>query len=127
MTNNAGRYGANITVVVDGPRTPIQPYFPVEKNMWLMVRDISRDGKLAVFDRQGVGMCFRFIEEPLRKEECFTKKVAYAPSVSIAPSQKTVAVIHGADKPSISWGLNLINVSAGDVQTIGMRFTTQNQ
>ncbi len=121
-TDYAGRFGANMTVVVDGPRAPIQPYFPVEKNMWLMVRDISRDGTLAVFDRQGVGMCFRFVQEPLRKEECFTYKVAYTPSVSIAPSKKTVAVVNGAEKPSGNWHIRLIDVASGQTQTIGMRW-----
>ncbi len=121
-TNYAGRFGANLTVVVDGPRAPIQPYFPVEKNMWLMVRDISRDGTLAVFDRQGVGMCFRFINEPLRPEECFTKKRSYTPSVSIAASNKTVAIVSGGDKPSINWVLRLINVATGEEQSFGMRW-----
>ena len=121
------KFGGNRTVVVDGPRAPILPYFPTEREMWLVVRDISRDGKLAVFDRQGIGMCFRFIEEPLRKEECFTRKVAYTPSASIAPSGKTVAVIHGAGKPSVSWGLNLLDTATGNVQTIGMRFAAQAQ
>lgn len=122
MTNYAGRFGANLTVVVDAPRASIQPFFPTEKNMWLMVRDISRDGTLAVFDRQGVGMCFRFVKEPLRKEECFTKKRSYAPSVSIGASNKTVAIVSGGDKPSINWSLRLIDVATGEVQTIGMRW-----
>lgn len=121
-TNYAGRFGANLTVVVDGPRVPIQPFFPTEKNMWLMVRDISRDGTLAVFDRQGIGMCFRFVREPLRTEECFTKKRSYAPSASISASNKTVAIISGGDKPSIDWSMRLIDVATGDVQTIGMRW-----
>ena len=121
-TNYAGRFGANMTVVVDGPRVPIQPFFPVKKNMWLVVRDISRDGTLAVFDRQGVGMCFRFIEEPLWEEACFTKKVAYTPSVSIAPSQKTVAVVNGDGEPDINWHIRFIDVASGDTQTIGMRW-----
>ena len=121
------KFGRNMTVVVDGPRVSILPYFPTDGHMWLMVRDISRDGTLAVFDNRGIGMCFRFVREPLRKEECFTKKVAYTPSVSIAPSMKTVAVDSGASKPSISWGLVLIDVATGDVQTIGMRFAAQGQ
>jgi len=126
-TNYAGRFGGNLTVVVDGPRVPILPYFPTDGHMWLMVRDVSRDGTLAVFDNRGVGMCFRFMLEPLRGEECFVKKVAYSPSASIASSRKTVAIIHGAGKPSISWGLNLIDVATGNVQTIGMRFAAQGQ
>lgn len=89
--------------------------------MWLMVRDISRDGKLAVFDRQGVGMCFRFIEEPLRKEECFTYKVAYSPSASIAPSKKTVLVVNGDGKPDIHWHIRLIDVETGSAWIIGIR------
>lgn len=116
------KFGGNMTVVVDAPRAPIRPYFPTEREMWLVVRDISRDGTLAVFDRQGVGMCFRFVQEPLRREECFTKKVAYTPSASIAPSRQTVAVVNGADKPSINWHIRLIDVASGETQTIGMRW-----
>jgi len=121
------KFGGNRTVVVDGPRTPILPYFPTEREMWLVVRDISRDGTLAVFDRQGIGMCFRFVREPLRKEECFTKKVAYTPSVSIAPSMKTVAVVNGADKPTALWHLRLIDIANGETQTIGMRWQLQKE
>ena len=116
------KFGRNMTVVVDGPRLPILPYFPTDGHMWLMVRDVSRDGTLAVFDNRGVGMCFRFMQEPLRKEECFTTKRSYAPSVSIAASNKTVAIISGGDKPSINWSLRLIDVATGEVQTIGMRW-----
>ncbi len=121
-TNYAGRFGANLTVVVDAPNAHIQPYFSVEKNMWLMVRDISRDGKLAVFDRQGVGMCFRFIEEPLRKEECFTYKVAYSPSASIAPSNKAVVVVNGDGQPTIHWHIRHIEVDTGRAWIIPMRW-----
>lgn len=130
------KFGRNMTVVVDGPRVPVLPYFPtlkkmdrdgqevwepVTEHMWLIVRDVSRDGTLAVFDNRGIGMCFRFINEPLHPEECFTKKVAYTPSVSIAPSQKVVAVVNGADKPNIYWHLCLIDVTTGEIQIIGLR------
>lgn len=127
LTNYEGRYGGNMTVAVSGPRDPILPLFPTDGHMWLMVRDISRDGKRAVFDNRGIGMCFRLIEEPLRKEECFTHKVAYTPSVSIAPSGKTVAVINGADKPTALWHLRLIDVQTGSNQIIAMRFAPQSQ
>lgn len=124
-TDYVGRFGRNMTVVVDGPRVPVLPYFPTDGHMWLMVRDISRDGTLAVFDNRGVGMCFRFINEPLRTEECFTKKRSYAPSASIAASNKTVAIVSGGDKPSIDWSIRLIDVATGQVQTIGMRWKIQ--
>jgi len=116
------KFGRNMTVVVDGPRVPILPYFPTDGHMWLMVRDISRDGTLAVFDRQGVGMCFRFMNEPLRTEECFTKNRSHAPSASIAASNKTVAIVSGGDSPSINWVLRVIDVATGQEQTIGMRW-----
>lgn len=121
------KFGRNMTVAVAGPRDSILPLFPTDGHMWLMVRDISRDGKLAVFDNRGVGICFRFIEEPLRKEECFTHKVAYTPSASIAPSGTTVAVINGAEKPTALWHLRLIDVQTGGNQIIAMRFAPQNQ
>jgi hypothetical protein len=129
------KFGRNMTVVVDGPRAPVLPYFPtlkkverdgaevwepVAEHMWLMVRDISRDGKLAVYDDRGVGMCFRFTEEPLRKEECFTYKVAYAPSASIAPSKKTVLVVNGDGKPDINWHIRFIEVETGKAWIIGL-------
>jgi hypothetical protein len=126
-TDYAGRFGANLTVVVDGPRAPIHPFFPVKKNMWLMVRDISRDGTLAVFDRQGVGMCFRFVQEPLRTEECFTRRRSHAPSASISASNKTVAIVSGGDNPSINWSMRLIDVATGGEQTIGMRWLLQKE
>jgi hypothetical protein len=128
------KFGRNMTVVVGGPRDPVRPYFPtlkkverdgqtvwvpVAEHMWLMVRDISRDGKLAVFDRQGVGMCFRFIEEPLRKEECFTYKVAYTPSVSIAPSQKAVLVVNESEL-KVNWHIRWIDVDTGKAWIIGL-------
>lgn len=132
------KFGRNMTVVVDKPNAPIKPYFPtlekvtdsngVEKweptdeHMWLIVRDISRDGKLAVFDNRGIGMCFRFIEEPLRREECFVKRTSYSPSASIAPSNKTVAIVSGGDAPDIWWHLRLIDVATGQIQNIGIRF-----
>lgn len=122
-TNYAGRFGANLTVVVNAPNALIQPYFPVEKNMWLMVRDVSRDGKLAVFDRQGVGMCFRFIEEPLRKEECFVYKISYAMSAAISPSNKSVVIVNGgSDQIPIFWVLRIIDVATGEAHTIPMRW-----
>lgn len=131
------KFGRNMTVVVDPPRGPVLPYFPtlkkverdgkelwepVAEHMWLMVRDISRDQKLAVFDRQGVGMCFRFMEEPLRKEECFTTKRSFVTSASIAASNKTVAIVSGGDAPSIYWVLRIIDVATGSEETIGMRW-----
>lgn len=131
------KFGRNMTVVVDSPRAAVRPYFPtlkkmerdgkeiwepVAEHMWLMVRDISRDGKLAVFDRQGVGMCFRFMEEPLRKEECFTYKRSFVTSASISATNKTVAIVSGGDQPSIFWVLRIIEVATGNEQTIGMRW-----
>jgi len=95
--------------------------------MWLMVRDISRDGTLAVFDNRGIGMCFRFMQEPLRTEECFTKKVAYSPSASIAASNRTVAVVNGGGSPSINWHIRLIDVASGQTQTIGMRWQAKKE
>jgi len=127
MTNYAGRFGSNMTVAVGEPRAPILPLFPTDGHMWLMVRDISRDGKLAVFDNRGVGMCFRFIDEPLRKEECFTRRRSYAPSASISSSNRTVAIVSGGDRPSIDWSLRLIEVATGEELTIGMRFAAQGQ
>lgn len=116
------KFGRNMTVVVDGPRVPILPYFPTDGHMWLMVRDISRDGKLAVFDNRGIGMCFRFVQEPLRTEECFTRRRSHAPSASISASNKTVAIVSGGDNPSINWSMRLIDVATGGEQTIGMRW-----
>lgn len=126
-TNYVGKFGRNMTVVIDGPRVPVLPFFPTDGHMWLMVRDISRDGTLAVFDNRGIGMCFRFIQEPLRGEECFTKKRSYAPPVSIAASNKTVAIVSGGDKPSIDWVLRIIEVATGEVQTIGMRWSNKKE
>lgn len=131
------KFGRNMTVVVDAPNAPIKPYFPTlekvtdgngvdkwvptDEHMWLIVRAISRDGKRAVFDRRGVGMCFRFIEEPLRKEECFTRERDHAPSASIASSNKQVVIVSGAETPSINWAIRIINVSTGEVETLGIR------
>lgn len=117
-TNYVGRYGRNMTVVVDRPDAPIKPYFPTDGHMWLIVRDISRDGTRAVFDRRGVGTCFRFIEEPLRKEECFgtydeVKRVSLSISSSISASNRWVAVVSDDGKPSIVTRLYLIDVDSG--------------
>ncbi len=128
------KFGRNMTVVVDSPRAPIKPYFPTlkkitqadgsetweptDEHMWLIVRDISRDGKLAVFDDRGIGMCFRFIEEPLRKAECFTRMTYYAASTSISLSAKTVANVSSQNKPSITSRLHLIDVTTNHAQVI---------
>lgn len=115
-TNYVGRYGRNMTVVVDRPDAPIKPYFPTDGHMWLIVRDISRDGTRAVFDRRGVGTCFRFIEEPTRKEECFGIYEGYRVSISISSSisasNRWVAVVADDSKPSIVTRLYLIDVDS---------------
>ncbi len=132
------KFGRNMTVVVDRHDAPIKPYFPTlkkvtdsngvdqwaptDEHMWLIVRDISRDGKLAVYDDQGVGMCFRFIEEPLRKEECFMKLYSTSPSASISPSNKKVAVVLSFDsQPRMTSPIVLIDVSTRETETVGIR------
>lgn len=128
------KFGRNMTVVVDSPRAPIKPYFPTlkkvtqadgaetweptDEHMWLIVRDISRDGKLAVFDDRGIGMCFRFIEEPLRKEECFTRRTSRSVSASISASNTKVANVSDDTKPSIVTRLYLIDVTTNHAQVI---------
>lgn len=112
------KYGRNMTVVVDRPDAPVKPYFPTNGHMWLIVRDISRDGTRAVFDNRGVGTCFRFIEEPLRKGECFgtydeIKRVSLSISSSISASNRWVAVVSDDGKPSIVTRLYLIDVDSG--------------
>jgi len=131
-TNYVGKFGRNMTVVVDQPNAAIRPYFSTEKHMWLIVRDISRDGKLAVFDRRGVGMCFRFIEEPLREEQCFstfktgqetkTGHISEVVSASISPSNRTVASIASNGKVGPTAALVLTDVATGATQIIGMRW-----
>lgn len=119
------KYGRNMTVVVGAPNAPIRPYFPTDGHMWLIVRDISRDGKLAVFDNRGVGICFRFIEEPQRKEDCFSNvtqghryKVSYAIAASISPSNQRVAVLSEDGRADITTRLYLIDVATGEPQLI---------
>lgn len=128
------KFGRNMTVVVNGPRDPVRPYFPtlkkveqdgkerwepVDEHMWLIVRDISRDGKLAVYDDRGIGMCFRFVEEPLRKDECFSKSHISA-SASIASSNKAVLSVIGRDAPSVTWYIRWIDVASGKSWVIGL-------
>jgi hypothetical protein len=128
------KFGRNMTVVVDSPNAPVKPYFPTlkkvtqsdgsekweptDEHMWLIVRDISRDGKLVVFDDQGIGMCFRFIEDPLRKGTCFTRKIGISVSASISANNKKVANVSDDTKPSIVTRLHLIDVSTGEAQLI---------
>lgn len=129
------KFGRNMTVVVDSPNAPIKPYFPtlkkierdgqtqwepVAEHMWLIVRDISRDGTLAVFDDRGSATCFRFIEEPLRKDECFTRKTHNSVSASISPDNRQVATVADDTKPSITTRLYLLNVTTGEAQLIPM-------
>jgi hypothetical protein len=129
------KFGRNMTVVVDSPNAPIKPYFPtlkkierdgqtqwepVAEHMWLIVRDISRDGRLAVFDDRGSATCFRFIEEPLRKDECFTRKTHNSVSASISPDNRQVATVADDTKPSITTRLYLLNVATGEAQLIPM-------
>jgi hypothetical protein len=134
-TNYVGKFGRNMTVVVDSPKAPIKPYFPtlkkierdgqtqwepVSEHMWLIVRDISRDGTLAVFDDRGSATCFRFIEEPLRKDDCFTRKTHNSVSASISPDNRQVATVADDTKPSITTRLYLLNVTTGEAQLIPM-------
>ena len=137
-TDYVGKFGRNMTVVVDSPNAPIRPYFPTLKkievngkiewqptsdHMWLIVRDVSRDGTLAVFDRQGYAICLRFIENPLREEQCFTKEASSSPSASIASSNKIIAMVIGdTSRETPSWHLRLIDVATGHNQRIGMRW-----
>jgi hypothetical protein len=133
-TNYVGKFGRNMTVVVDSPNAPVKPYFPtlkkierdgqtqwepVAEHMWLIVRDISRDGKLAVFDMQGWKMCFRYIEEPLRKEDCFSQEHSSV-SVSISADNHKVATVADDTKPSIRTRLYLLDVATGEAQLIPM-------
>ena len=142
------KFGRNMTVVVDSPNAPIKPYFPTLKkvevsgktewqstseHMWLIVQDVSRDGKLAVFG--GQGLCFRFVDEPLREPQCFSNPqigkltgTGYSSEIvaaSIASSRKTVAVISGGYPYGISDHLRFIDVATGYVQRIGMRWDQQ--
>lgn len=133
-TDYTGKFGRNMTVVIEGPRDPVRPYFPtlkkvekdgqvlwepVDDHMWLIVRDVSRDGKLAVFDRRGVGTCFRFLNEPLRHEECFSK-VSLSMSASIAPSNSAVISVVGDARPSVSWSVQWLDVKTGKAWIIGL-------
>lgn len=133
-TDFMGKFGRNMTVVVEGPRDPIRPYFPtlkkvekdgqmlwepVDEHMWLIVRDLSRDGKLAVFDHRGVAMCFRFIDEPLRKDECFSRAHT-SKAASISSSNKAVLTIVGGNQPSINWYIRWLDVPSGKSWVIGL-------
>lgn len=123
-TNYVGKFGRNMTVVVDKPRAPIKPFFPANEHMWLIARDISRDGKLVLYGDNGRRMCFKFIEEPERERECFTQRVSDTPSASISSSGKTIALVNGdpSFEPRNSWHLSLIDVATGNMRRIGMRW-----
>lgn len=130
------KFGRNMTVVVDRPNAPVKPYFPtlqkttdaqgnetwqpVAEHMWLIVRDISRDGKLAVFDDRGYATCFRFIEEPLRKDECFTRRTHNSISASISADNSQVATVAADSKPGFTTRLYLIDVASQQAQPIAL-------
>lgn len=100
-----GIHGRNGSVVIEPGERRVWPYFRLDPpHRWLLVRDISPDGKWVVFDRHG-GLVERPVDDPLDQGRVLLPLGPLLLAAAYSPDGRQLALV-----PEIGTGVLLLDL-----------------
>ena len=112
-TTYAGKHERNGSVVIEPGERRLWPYFKTEgPYVWLLVRDISPDGKWAIFDGRP-GLIERPIGYPQGEARVLSRNVYHLRGATYSPDGKRLALI-----PEGGGYIEILDIASEDLKRI---------